>query len=140
MDATIISAASSTKNREKKRDPEMRQTEKGNQWYFGMKGHFRVESRTKLIHSVAATGANVHDSQVLPALLHGEETREWGDKAYTGQREAILAKAPYAQDFTLNKGIRHLGASLQRREAHQHRRCELRLGVREVHCGTRGPP
>lgn len=107
VDATIISAPSSTKNREKKRDPEMRHTKTGNQWYFGMKGHIGVDSRSKLIHSVAATAANVHDSQVLPALLHGEETRVWGDKAYAGQGEAILAKAPYAQDFTHTKGVRY---------------------------------
>ena len=67
VDATIISAPSSTKNRQKERDPEMHQTKKGNQWYFGMKAHIGVDSRTKLIHSVAATAANVHDSQVLPS-------------------------------------------------------------------------
>jgi len=70
VDATIISAPSSTKNRTKERDPEM-QTKKGNQWYFGMKAHIGVDSRTKLIHSVAATAAHVHDSQVLADLLHG---------------------------------------------------------------------
>lgn len=59
VDATIISAPSSTKNKEGKRDPEMRQTKKGNQWYFGMKGHIGVDSKTKLIHTVVATGANV---------------------------------------------------------------------------------
>ncbi len=75
VDATIIAAPSSTKNRRKERDPEMHQTKKGNQWYFGMKAHIGVDSRTKLIHSVTATAANVHDSQVLPDLLHGRETR-----------------------------------------------------------------
>ena len=79
--ATIISAPSSTKNRTKARDPEMHQTKKGNQWYFGMKAHIGVDSQTKLIHSVAATAANVHDSHVLPKLLHGQETRVWGDSA-----------------------------------------------------------
>jgi IS5 family transposase len=62
VDATIIQAPSSTKNLQKERDPEMHQTKKGNQWYFGMKAHLGVDSRTKLIHSVAATTANVHDS------------------------------------------------------------------------------
>ena len=79
VDATIIRAPSSTKNRQKERDPEMHQTKKGNQWYFGMKAHIGVDSRTKLIHSVAATAAHVHDSQMLPKLLHGQETRVWGD-------------------------------------------------------------
>jgi IS5 family transposase len=79
VDATIINAPSSTKNQKKERDPEMHQTKKGNQWYFGMKAHIGVDSQSKIIHAVAATAANVHDSQVLPDLLHGEETRVWGD-------------------------------------------------------------
>jgi IS5 family transposase len=100
VDATLISAPSSTKNRQGKRDPEMHQTRKGNQWYFGMKGHFGVDSRTKLIHAVAATPANVHDSACLPDLLHGEETRVWGDSAYQGQGDVIRECAPHARDFT----------------------------------------
>jgi transposase, IS5 family len=78
VDATIISAPSSTKKAAKARDPEMHQTKKGNQWYFGMKAHFGVDSRSKLIHAVAATVTNVADRTVLPALLHGRETRVWG--------------------------------------------------------------
>jgi IS5 family transposase len=70
--------------RQGERDPEMHQTKKGNQWHFGMKAHIGVDSRSKLIHSVVATAANVHDSQVLGDLLHGAETRVWGDSAYTG--------------------------------------------------------
>lgn len=108
VDATIISAPSSTKNKEQKRDPEMHQTKKGNQWYFGMKAHIGTDSRSKLIHHVAATAANVADSKVLPELLHGEETRVWGDQAYRGQREAIRRVAPRAQDFT-NRRYRHKG-------------------------------
>lgn len=107
VDASIINAPRSTKNREKKRDPQMHQTKKGNQWYFGMKAHLGVDSRTKLIHSVAATAANVHDSRLLPDLLHGEETRVWGDSAYTGQREVIREHAPNAKDFTHKKGGRN---------------------------------
>ena len=107
VDATIISVPSSTKNRDKKRDPEMHSTKKGNQWYFGMKAHIGVDSQTKLIHSVAATAANVHDSQMLPDLLHGEETRVWGDSAYSGQTEAIRKCAPKASDFTNRKGARN---------------------------------
>lgn len=75
VDATIISAPSSTKNKDGKRDPEMHQTKKGNPWYFGMKAHVGVDSQNKLIHSVEATAANVHDARVLPSLLHGEERR-----------------------------------------------------------------
>ena len=107
VDATLIDAPSSTKNQDGQRDPEMHQTKKGNQWYFGMKAHVGVDSQSKLIHSVAATSANVHDSRMLPALLHGNETRVWGDSAYAGQTEVIRKVAPYAQDFTHHKGHRH---------------------------------
>ncbi len=106
VDATIINAPSSTKNQAQTRDPAMASTHKGNQWYFGMKAHLGVDSKTKLIHAVVATPASVHDSQVLPDLLHGAETRVWGDSAYTGQTEAIRQAAPRAQDFTHEKGTR----------------------------------
>jgi len=104
VDASIISAPSSTKNQDRARDPEMHSTRKGNQWYFGMKCHIGVDSKLKQIHSVAVTAANVHDSQVLEELLHGDETRVWGDSAYTGQTEAMRRAAPGAQDFTHEKG------------------------------------
>ena len=100
VDATIIAAPSSTKNAARARDREMRQTKKGNQWQFGMKAHVGVDSRTKLIHSVAVTTANVHDGAVLGALLHGAETRVWGDRAYQRKRSVIRAVAPRAYDFT----------------------------------------
>jgi IS5 family transposase len=100
VDATIIHAPSSTKNREQKRDPEMHQTKKGKQWYFGMKAHVGVDSKTKLIHTAVVTAANVADATVLPELLHGEETRVWGDQAYRGQTEVIQQCAPQAQDCT----------------------------------------
>ena len=100
VDATIIHAPSSTKNLEQKRDPEMHQTKKGNQWYFGMKAHIGVDSQTKLIHTAVVTPANVADATVLPELLHGEETKVWGDQAYRGQSKVIQEHAPRAQDCT----------------------------------------
>ena len=100
VDATIISAPSSTKNAAKERDPDMHQTKKGNQWYFGMKAHIGVDSKTKVIHAVVATAANVADSTILPDLLHGEETRVWGDQAYKGKTDVIREHAPNASDFT----------------------------------------
>src|SRR2546421_354079 len=100
VDATILHAPTSTKNREQQRDPEMHQTKKGKQWYFGMKAHVGVDSKTKIIHTAVATAANVADSVVLPDLLHGEETRVWGDQAYRGQTEVIRECAPQAQDCT----------------------------------------
>ena len=89
VDATIINPPSSTKNADKARDPEMHQTKKGNRCSFGMKAHFGVDSRTKLIHAAVAMPANVADSTVLPEPLHGNETRVWGDQAYRGQRAVI---------------------------------------------------
>lgn len=100
VDATIISAPSSTKNKEEKRDPQMHQTAKGKQWYFGMKAHIAVDSRHKLIHTILASAANVADSLALPHLLHGKETCVWGDQAYQGQTEAIRSVAPRARDCT----------------------------------------
>jgi len=79
VDATIIAVPSSRKNSSGERDPEMRQTKKGNPWHFGMKGHIGVDRKTKLIHSAIVTPANVHDSQPLHQLLHGSETRVWSD-------------------------------------------------------------
>ena len=100
VDATIISAPSSTKNKDGKRDPEMHQTAKGRQWYFGMKAHIAVDSKNKVIHTILASAANVPDVDALPYLLHGKETRVWGDQGYQGQREVIHARAPRAKDFT----------------------------------------
>jgi IS5 family transposase len=115
VDATLIDAPSSTKNQDGQRDPEMQQTRKGNQWHFGMKGHIGVDSQSKLIHSVVATSANVHDSRMLAELLHGNETRVWGDAAYAGQTEVIRKAAPYAQDFTHHKGHRNQPLSARER-------------------------
>jgi len=100
VDATIIAAPSSTKNADGERDPEMHQTKKGQQWYFGMKMHLGVDSQTKVIHSVVVTPANTADCKVLGDLLRGDETRVYGDQAYKSQRELIRAKAPKAKDFT----------------------------------------
>jgi IS5 family transposase len=106
MDATLISAPSSTRNKKGERDPEMRQTKKGNQWYFGMKGHVGVDSKEKIIHSTEVSPANVHDSQMVSELLHGDETKVWGDSAYQGQKEAIRATAPAARDMTNRRASR----------------------------------
>jgi transposase, IS5 family len=100
VDATIIHAPSSTKNERKERDPEMHQTRKGNQWYFGMKAHIGVDSKEGIVHSVCSTAASVSDVHMLPDLLHGGEKKVWGDAGYQGQTEAIHQAAPRAQDMT----------------------------------------
>ena len=84
IDATLIAAPSSTKNKQGERDPEMHQTRKGKQWYFGMKVHIGVDSESGLIHSVQTTSANVHDLTPAADLLHGEETVVYADSGYQG--------------------------------------------------------
>ena len=90
VDASIIEAPSSTKNRKRERDPEIKQTSQGNQWHFGMKLHVGVDDQSGLVHSLATTSANVHDLRASEELLHGEEARVWGDAGYGGmeKREA----------------------------------------------------
>ncbi|MCC8684459.1 IS5 family transposase [Xanthomonas campestris] len=84
VDATLIAAPSSTKNADHARDPEMHQTKKGNQWYFGMKAHIGVDEFSGLVHHVHCTAANVADVTVTHALLHGKEDSVFGDSGYTG--------------------------------------------------------
>ena len=100
VDATIISAPSSTKNEKKERDPEMHQTKKGNQYYFGAKAHIGVDSKEGIVHSVCTSAASVHDKHMLADLLHGNEKKVWGDAGYQGQSETIHEAAPDAQDMT----------------------------------------
>ena len=84
VDATIIAAPSSTKNGDGRRDPEMHQTRKGNQWYFGMKAHIGVDDESGLVHHVECTAANASDVTVAHRLLHGQEETVCGDSGYTG--------------------------------------------------------
>lgn len=131
VDATIINAPSSTKNASGKRDPEMHQAQKGKQWYFGMKAHVGVDSKTKLIHSVVATSANVADCRVLPALLHGEETRVWGDQSYRGQGDVIREHAPNARDFTQRR-YRYKGVVDELERAKNRTKSRVRAKVEHV--------
>jgi IS5 family transposase len=103
VDATIIHAPSSTKNEKKERDPEMHQTRKGNQWYFGLKAHIGVDAKEGHVHTVATSAASVADTHMLPELLHGQERKVWGDAGYQGQTEAIQQAAPKAQDMTCKR-------------------------------------
>jgi IS5 family transposase len=115
--ATIIHAPSSTKNAAGKRDPEMHQTKKGNQWYFGLKAHIGVDSKEGIVHSLCTSAASVADKHMLPDLLHGEERKVWGDGAYEGQREVIRKAAPHAQDMTSRRArYKQIVDELQRRK------------------------
>jgi len=93
VDATIIAAPCSTKNADKKRDPEMHSTQKGNQWHFGMKAHIGVDAESGLVHTVRGTAAHVNDVTEGNSLLHGQEKEAFGDAGYQG-----IEKRPDAKD------------------------------------------
>jgi IS5 family transposase len=92
VDATLINSPRSTKNKDKARDPEMSSTKKNNQWYFGMKAHIGVDSKSGLVHSVEGTTAKVHDRTCLPALLHNKEDIVIGDKGYYSETDKSMAR------------------------------------------------
>jgi IS5 family transposase len=94
VDATIIAAPSSTKNKDGERDPEMHQTKKGNQWCFGMKAHIGVDAESGLVHTVIGSAANVNDVTQAGALLHGQETVAFGDAGYRGVDKRPEAQGP----------------------------------------------
>lgn len=97
VDATLIAAPSSTKNKDGERDPEMHQTKKGNQWHFGMKAHIGVDADSGLVHTVVGTAANVNDVTQASQLVHGEETDVFADAGYQG-----VAKRDDTQDIEAN--------------------------------------
>jgi IS5 family transposase len=133
VDATIIGAPSSTKNADKQRDPEMHQTRKGQQWYFGMKMHIGVDSQTGLVHSAVVTPANTHDKHPLPDLLHGNEQRVYGDSAYASQKELIASKAPQAKDFTNQRVRKHKDGEVDEVERAKNRnKSKIRARVEHV--------
>ena len=131
VDATIIGAPSSTKNADRARDPDMHQTRKGQQWYFGMKLHIGVDSQSGLAHSAVVTPANVHDKHPLPDLLHGNEQRVYGDSAYASQKDLIAGKAPSARDFT-NQRTRYAGVVDEAVRAKNRNKSKIRSRVEHV--------
>ena len=131
VDATIIAAPSSTKNADRQRDPEMHQTRKGKQWYFGMKLHIGVDSQSGLAHSAVVTPANIHDKHPLPDLLHGQERRVYGDSAYTSQKGLIRGKAPKAKDFT-NERVRKAGQVDEAKRSKNRSKSKIRARVEHV--------
>ena len=149
VDATIIHAPSSTKNAEGKRDPEMHQTKKGNQWYHGMKAHAGVDASSGLVHSVTTTPANIADVTQLGALLHGEEQVVYGDGGYTGaeKREELkgvdvefriarrrhdMAKLAPGEHRDIIEHIEHLKAKVRARVEHPFRVIKLQFGFTKV--------
>lgn len=106
VDATIIAAPPSTKNKQKARDPEMCQTKKGNQWHFGMKAHIGVDVASGLVHTVVGTAANEADITQTGALLHGQEEDVFGDAAYAGaDKRPELAERDVSWNIAIRRGI-----------------------------------
>jgi transposase, IS5 family len=99
--------------------------------FFGMKAHIGVDSATKIIHTVLASAANVHDREALPHLLHGKETRVWGDQGYRGQSAVIHKRAPRAKDFT-NKRYRFNGRIDEIEKAKNRNKSRVRAKVEHV--------
>jgi len=123
VDATIISAPSSTKNADKARDPEMHQTKNGNQWYFGMKAHIGVDEFSGLVHHVKGTAANVGDVTVTHELLHGKEDCVLGDSGYTGA-DARAELRDCKATFLIAKKRGTVKAIRNARDRRQHERWE----------------
>ena len=130
VDASIIDAPSSTKNRRRARDPEMHQTKKGKQWYFGMKAHIGVDAGSGLAHSLTTTAANASDVTQAGALLHGAETTAWGDAGYQG-----VEKRPEHRDggvewrVAMKPGRRRLLGEGVAEEAAEKRKASVRAKV-----------
>ena len=106
VDATLIAAPSSTKNASGQRDPEMHQSKKGNQWYFGMKAHIGVDADSGLVHTVRGTAGNVNDVIEANTLLHGQESEAWGDAGYQGADKRADAKAGVRWNIAMRPGKR----------------------------------
>ncbi len=124
VDATIIEAPSSTKNKEQQRDPEMHQTKKGNQWHFGMKAHIGVDAKSGLTHSLVTTAANEHDLNQLGNLLHGEEQFVSADAELPRSataRGAGRGGCGLADRRASRQGKNLEAASAQEQNGHQHR-------------------
>lgn len=119
VDATLIAAPPSTKNRAKARDPEMHQTKKGNQWYFGMKAHIGVDADSGLVHTVTTTAANAGDVTEVAKLLHGKEREVFADAGYTGAEKRVSAKRGRRWYIAAKRGRVKTIADRELRELHQ---------------------
>ena len=130
VDASLIDAPSSTKNKDRSRDPEMHQTRKGKQWYFGMKAHIGVDSESGLTHGLATTAANGSDVTHAHRVLHGDETEVWGDAGYQGVgKRAENAGRDIAWHVAMKPGQRRRLDKLGPEEAQEKRKASMRAKV-----------
>ena len=149
VDATLIAAPSSTKNADHARDPEMHQTKKGNQWYFGMKAHIGVDEFSGLVHHVHCTAANVADVTVTHTLLHGKEDSVFGDSGYTGAdkreelqdceaaffiaaKRSVLQAIGNKRERTREQRWEHFKASVRAKVEHPFRVIKRQFGYTKV--------
>ena len=146
VDATIIAAPSSTKNAEGERDPEMHQTRKGNQWYFGMKAHIGVDADSGLVHTVTTTAANEADVEQVADLLHGKEQQVWADSGYRGAQSRVrrevqwhiaarpsdMAKLPEGRAKAKVRKVEHSKASVRAKVEHPFRVIKRQFGLMKV--------
>ncbi len=146
VDSTIIAAPSSTKNREKQRDPEAHSVKKGNAWHFGYKAHVGVDKDSGLIHTVKVTGANVHDVTMVPALLSGEEEQVYGDSGYLGAEKrdgAILRnkqgkRIRYKLNRRPSQSKNHSTRSQAQIKRREHEKSSVRAKVEHVFAVVKG--
>ena len=140
VDSTIISAPSSTKDKEKKRDPDAHQAKKGNTWHFGYKAHIGVDQDSGLVRTVEATSANVHDVSQTSSLLTGEKKVVYGDSGYlgAGKREGAIVRNKSGRKIKY-KINRRPSPSISVKKAEQERpvRCK-KSGTRKVFCACEG--
>jgi IS5 family transposase len=147
VDATIIAAPSSTKNAQGERDPEMHQTKKGNQWYFGMKAHIGVDADSGLVHTVTTTSANEADVEQVADLLHGKEKQVWADAGYRGAQSRVdrddltwhiaarrsdIEKMPEGRAKTRLQKKEHRKASVRAKVEHPFRVIKRQFGLMKV--------
>ena len=147
VDATIIAAPGSTKNADGKRDPDMHQTKKGEQWYFGMKAHIGVDADSGLVHTVTATAANEADVEQVADLLHGKEEQVWADSGYRGAQSRVdredlqwhiaarpsdIAKMPEGRAKNRIKQKEHRKASVRAKVEHPFRVIKRQFGLVKV--------
>ena len=147
VDATIIAAPSSTKNSSGKRDPEMHQTQKGNQWHFGMKAHIAVDADSGLVHTVTTTAANESDVGQIADLLHGKEQQVWADSGYRGAAKRVarddlqwhiagrpsdIAKMPDGRAKERVQRQEHRKASVRAKVEHPFRVIKRQFGLLKV--------
>ena len=131
MDATLIAASPSTKNKEQRRDPEMTQSKKGNQWYFGMKAHIGVDAKSGLVHTAGVTTGSVHDAKVMDNLIREDDRAVFADKGYVNElkKRAARAAGVYWAVKEKSKPGRNLSVSQKKRN---HRHGAIRAKVEHV--------